>query len=45
MTDQQAIEQLTIMQCQYNHIRKIDAEWEAIERAKEVLREVMKREK
>ena len=39
MTDQQVIEQLTIMQCQYAHIRQSNAEWEAIERAKEVLAE------
>lgn len=39
MTDQQVIEQLTVMQCRYAHIRASDAEWEAIERAKEVLAE------
>ena len=37
MTDQQVIEQLVVMQCKYTHIRASDAEWEAIERAKEVL--------
>lgn len=39
MTDQQVIEQLVVMQCKYTHIRASDAEWEAIERAKEVLAE------
>lgn len=38
MTDQQVIETLTIMQCQYSHIRRNDAEWESIERAKEALK-------
>lgn len=39
MTDQQVIEQLTEMQCRYMSLRFSEAEWTAIERAKEVLAE------
>lgn len=44
MTPKQAIEQINIMQAAYAHIRRKDTEWEAVEAAKEALREKEARE-
>lgn len=42
---EQHIQTLNVMQAQYSHIRRSDAEWQAVEAAKDALREKLKREK
>ena len=39
MTSNEAIQTLCLMQSQHNHIRRNDAEWEAVELGKDALRE------
>lgn len=38
MTFEEAIETITLMGCQYSHIRKDDREWEALQMAIEALK-------
>lgn len=45
MTDQEAIETINVMQASHSHIRRNDAEWFALESAKDALREKQEREK
>ena len=42
---EQYIQTLGIMQAQYSHIRRSESEWQAIETAKDALREKQEREK
>lgn len=42
---EQHIQTLNVMQAQYSHIRRSDAEWQAVEAAKDALREKQEREK
>lgn len=42
---EQHIQALSVMQAQYSHIRRCEFEWQAIEAAKDALREKQEREK
>lgn len=42
---EQHIQTLNVMQAQYSHIRRSEAEWQAVEAAKDALREKQEREK